>query len=87
MTIDQLKVAATAAQLIAERKADAKLALQSLILQCQREIRNLDRFEDRRMLIATADLRRFYEFALNCADEFEDAYLAAQVVAEEDSDV
>ena len=38
MTIDHLKVTATAAQLIAERKkADAKLALQSLILHCQGE--------------------------------------------------
>ena len=85
MTIDHLKVTATAAQLIAERKADAKLALQSLILHCQREIRNLESFEDRRMLIATADLRRFYEFALNRADEFEDAFLAAQVVEDEES--
>ncbi len=40
MTTD-LKQSTT--QLIAERKADAKLALQSLILQCQREIRNMAR--------------------------------------------
>lgn len=59
---------------LAEHKAAAKLALESLIAQCQREIRNLERFEDDRCLIATYDIARSFEQVMEDATELEDVY-------------
>lgn len=59
---------------LAEHKAAAKLALESLIAQCQREIRNLERFDDDRCLIATYDIARSFEQAMEDATELENAY-------------
>jgi len=73
-------------QLIAERKVDTKLQLHSLIELCWRELRNLERFSDARMLIATADLKHAYDRVEQSAGELEDAWLDAQQEEEPDED-
>jgi len=55
-------------------KTKAKMALESLIAQCYREIRNLEQFSDKRMLIATADLAYHYAVVMEAAEDLEDAY-------------
>jgi hypothetical protein len=53
---------------LAEHKTAARLALESLIAQCSREIRNLERFDDARCLIATADIWSSHERAQEAAE-------------------
>ena len=64
---------------LAEHKTAAKLALESLIAQCHREIRNLERFEDARCLIATADIWRTHERVQETADELTVAFDVEQL--------
>jgi hypothetical protein len=62
---------------IAERKAAAKLALESLIAQCQCEIYNLhERFDDRdpRSLVATGDIQNSVELVMDAAADLEQAF-------------
>ena len=54
---------------LAEHKQQAKFALESLIAQCYDEIRNLERFEDDRCLVATADIFRSHERVQETADD------------------
>lgn len=63
---------------LADARQAAKLALESLIHNCQEELRNLERFEDGRMLIATADVQDSFNSMLERADELEQAFSAAQ---------
>lgn len=60
-----------------DARLNAKLTLQSLISQCERELRNLERFEDDRQLIATADLQYHFSVAIEAADNLEDAFQEA----------
>jgi hypothetical protein len=53
---------------LAEHKSAAKLALESLIAQCTREITNLERFDDARCLVATADIWSSHERAQEAAE-------------------
>lgn len=61
---------------LTDAKQAAKNALESLIAQCYDEIRNLERFEDNRMLIATADVQSAYDRMLERAEELENAFQA-----------
>jgi hypothetical protein len=60
-------------------KLPAKHALESLIAQCQREIRNLERFEDARALVATFDLKTAFERAIEAADALEDTFRELEI--------
>jgi len=57
-----------------EHKLMTSAALESLIDACQREIKNIKRFGDERMLVATADIKRHYEWAIEEADKLEDEF-------------
>lgn len=59
-------------------KLSAKLALLTMIRQCQEEVTNLERFEDNRMLVATGDIHRCMEYVQNTADELENAFNEVQ---------
>ncbi len=61
-----------------EQKSKAKMALESLIAQCVRELRNLEQFSDKRMLVATADLAYHYAVVVESAENLEDAFEEAQ---------
>ena len=63
---------------LAEQKNLDKLALESLVAQCQREVVNLERFEDERCLVATADLASKFADAINAADALQDAWDARE---------
>jgi len=67
-TLEYLKAKLEAAKLAAKQE------LESMIAQCQRELRNLERFEDERMLIATADVQRHWEQLDARAEELEEAF-------------
>lgn len=67
---------------LAEHKTAARLALESLVAQCQREIRNLERFDDARCLIATADLWRSYNQVEQDAYELAEVFAETQEVSE-----
>ena len=59
---------------VQEARIAARNALVDLSNVIDDEMRNLDRFEDDRMLIATADLERHYKEAIERADELADLY-------------
>lgn len=73
-SLEELEESAGKCEEIGKRTAlkDAtKSALESLIAQCNREIANLERFNDSRMLVATFDLQMSYERAIAAADALE----------------
>ena len=55
-------------------RSQARMALATLSNAIDDEMRNLDRFEDDRMLVATADLERHYKEAIDRCDQLEDLY-------------
>ena len=55
-------------------KNTVKLELESLIEQCHKELRNLERYSDNRMLIATADLRYHFEQVIDSSENLGDVY-------------
>lgn len=59
-----------------DKRDNAKCALESLVSQCYKEIRNLERFEahDERMLIATADLQFSFDRAMSAAQDLQEAF-------------
>ena len=59
---------------LAKQKVAAKAALESLIGQCYDEIRNIERFDDFRLLIATADIESSVQCVMDAADALEEAY-------------
>lgn len=59
---------------IDQARTDARNALATLSNAIDDEMRNLDRFEDDRMLVATADLERHYKEAIERADELAELY-------------
>lgn len=59
---------------LTEAKVQAKFALESLISQCAREIRHLEEFDDSRLLIATGDLQRSVDYAMEKAQQLEETY-------------
>ncbi len=67
-------------------KTKAKMALESLIAQCVRELRNLEQFSDKRMLIATADLAYHYAVVVEAAEDLEDAFEEANRAGSEEDD-
>ncbi len=67
-------------------KTKAKLALESLIAQCVRELRNLEQFSDKRMLIATADLAYHHAVVMEAAEDLEDAFEEANRPEREEQD-
>lgn len=56
------------------KKAQVKLELESLIRQTDRELFNLLSYEDKRMLVATADLKYHWDQVEAAAQELEDAF-------------
>lgn len=68
---------------IEEHKKAVRLAFDSLILQCSRELRNLDRFDDARMLVATADIWSAHERAQEAAELLQIAYDMEQAAQQE----
>jgi hypothetical protein len=70
-----------------EAKLDAKIRLESLISECYDEIRNIERFTDDRMLIATANLATSYRSVEESAATLEEVFEAdrkQQEAAEEE---
>lgn len=67
---------------LTDAKLAAKLALENLIRQCNDELRNLERFEDQRMLIATCDIQNSFNAVLERCDELEDAFTNQTEVSE-----
>lgn len=65
---------------LTEQRAKTKLELESLIAQCYSEMRNLERFEDQRMLIATADLKYHFDAVDEAACDLEEAFDALKRV-------
>lgn len=59
---------------IGKEKLNSRLALESLMRLCQDEIRNLERFEDERMLIATYNLRISYKGVVETAERLKAAF-------------
>ncbi len=59
---------------IQEARTAVRNALATLSNAIDDEMGNLDRFEDDRMLVATADLERHYKEAIERADELADLY-------------
>lgn len=57
-----------------DAKQAAQFALESLIRQCNRELSNLERFDDERMILATADIQSSVDNVMERADELESAY-------------
>jgi len=59
---------------VGKAREQARLALVTLSNAIDDELTNLGRFEDDRMLVATADLKRHYEAAIEAADLLQDEY-------------
>lgn len=59
---------------LSEARENARRELESLIEQCCKEIRCLERYSDNRMLVATADLKYHFDEVENKAQELEDAF-------------
>ena len=55
---------------------DAKREMESMIEDLYDEIRNIERFRDSRMLVATADLGYHWKEVLEKAERLEDAFAA-----------
>lgn len=55
-------------------RMSARLELESLAAQCEREIRNLSRFDDKRMLVAIADLQTRFDQVDDAAGTLEEAF-------------
>ena len=71
---------------LATAKNTVKLEIESLIDQCHREIRNLERYEDKRMLVATADMQFHFERVIDASEELENAVDAATTEEEEEEE-
>jgi len=59
---------------LADSKLQAKAALESLIAQCQRELQNMERFDDDRQTVATYDLQVRFNYAVDAAETFNATY-------------